>query len=309
MKTNGQQLSPLVEPNRPYRLTGKVAIITGAANGIGRAMATLFSQERACIVVADIDQPNGQAAVEEIKRLGTSAIYVETDIAKPSDAQRMVEATMNHFGRLDILVNNASVGLNRPFLDTTLEDWQHTLDIGLTGTFLCAQAAARCMVQQKFGAIINIASISGQRGAQGRTAYGVAKAGVIQLTKVMAVELAALGVRVNAISPGPVDTNQSRSTHTSATRQSYHERIPLGRYGDRDEIAAAALFLASDEARFIHGHILNVDGGYHAAGLMFEDRVADHAELGPSTIAESGLSMHKPEKANCSTKARKRVVS
>jgi 3-oxoacyl-[acyl-carrier protein] reductase len=126
------------------------------------------------------------------------------------------------------------------------------------------------MVERGQGAIVNVASISGQRGAQGRAAYGVAKAGVIQLTKVMAVELAARGVRVNAIAPGPVDTNQSRGTHTPATRRSYYERMPLHRYGLREEIAAAALFLASDESSFVHGHTLNVDGGFHAAGLMFD---------------------------------------
>jgi 3-oxoacyl-[acyl-carrier protein] reductase len=140
----------------------------------------------------------------------------------------------------------------------------------LTGTFLFAQAVARVMVAQHAGSIVNVASISGQRGAQGRAAYGVAKAGVIQLTRVMAVELAAQGVRANAISPGPVDTFQSRSTHTPATRQSYLERIPVHRYGESEEIAQAALFLASDESSFVQGHILNVDGGFHAAGLMFD---------------------------------------
>ena len=126
------------------------------------------------------------------------------------------------------------------------------------------------MLTQGRGAIVNIASISGQRGAQGRAAYGSAKAGVIQLTKIMAVELASRGVRVNAVSPGPVVTEQSLSTHTAATRQAYLDRIPLHRYGERSEIAAAALFLASDEASFVHGHILNVDGGFASAGLMFD---------------------------------------
>jgi 3-oxoacyl-[acyl-carrier protein] reductase len=156
-------------------------------------------------------------------------------------------------------------------LDLTLAEWERNLRINLTGTFLCAQAAARVMVEQGGGRIINIASISGQRGGVGRAAYGAAKAGVIQLTRVMAVELASRGVGVNAISPGPVDTEQSRGTHTPGTRRAYLDRIPLKRYGEGSEIAAAAVFLASSDASFVAGHVLNVDGGFDAAGLIFED--------------------------------------
>jgi 3-oxoacyl-[acyl-carrier protein] reductase len=162
--------------------------------------------------------------------------------------------------------------LNKPFLTTTLDEWEKQLRVNLTGTFLCAQTAARVMVRQGRGQIVNVASISGQRGGQGRAAYGSAKAGVILLTRVMAVELAPLGVRVNAIAPGPVDTEQSRGTHTEATRRAYRERIPTGRYGAREEIASAALFLVSDESSFVAGHVLNVDGGFGAAGLMFNPR-------------------------------------
>ena len=182
----------------------------------------------------------------------------------------MISSVLEQCSQLDILVNNAGVGLNKPFLETTLDEWNHLVGVVLTGTFICSQIAAREMVRQGNGTIINIASISGQRGAQGRAAYGAAKAGVIQLTRVMAVELAERGVRVNAISPGPVVTDQSNGTHTLATRKSYVDRIPMHRYGERHEIAAAALFLASDESTFIHGHVLNVDGGFHAAGLMFD---------------------------------------
>lgn len=181
------------------------------------------------------------------------------------------EGIPEQFGPLDVLVNNAGTGLNKPFLDTSLAEWNRLLSVNLTGTFLCAQAAARIMVRQSSGRIVNLASISGQRGAQGRAAYGAAKAGVIQLTKVMAVELGPQGVCVNAVAPGPVDTPQSRATHTEGTRQSYLSRIPLHRYGERSEIAAAVLFLASGEASFVNGHILNVDGGFRAAGLTFDD--------------------------------------
>ncbi len=252
------------------RLKGRVAIVTGGASGIGREIAGLFAAEGARVVVADINEAAAGAAVADIVSAGGLALSVPVDISDPRRVRSLVDETVGRYDGIDILVNNAGVGLNRPFLETTLEEWNHLLDVVLTGTFLCSQAAARVMVPRRKGTIINIASISGQRGAQGRAAYGAAKAGVIQLTRIMAVELAAAGLRVNAISPGPVVTSQSNGTHTAATRQSYLDRIPLHRYGERHEIAAAALFLASDESTFIQGHILNVDGGFHAAGLMFD---------------------------------------
>jgi NAD(P)-dependent dehydrogenase (short-subunit alcohol dehydrogenase family) len=286
MLSNGTLVDPLASPmgstasaaipmesaaREPVgRLADKVAIITGSATGIGRTMASVFASEGAHVVVADIDGDRGHKTAAELSAEGWDAVFVDTDISKADQVQSLMESTIARYGRIDVLVNNAGTGLNKPFVDTTLDEWQRLIDVVLTGTFLCGQAAARQMLTQGHGAIVNIASISGQRGAQGRAAYGSAKAGVIQLTKIMAVELAAKGIRVNAVSPGPVVTEQSLSTHTAATRQAYLDRIPLHRYGERSEIAAAALFLASDDASFVHGHILNVDGGFASAGLMFD---------------------------------------
>src|SRR5262245_56286150 len=253
------------------RLTNDVAIITGAGRGIGSAIATAFAAEGANVVIADLDLDSAQRLADEINLKGHRAIAHRIDISEPSQVLHLIDDTLAQFGRLDVLVNNAGVGLNQPFLSTTLEQWELQLRVNLTGTFLCGQAAARAMLKHGGGRIVNIASISGQRGGQGRAAYGAAKAGVILLTKVMAAELAPLGIRVNAVSPGPVDTDQSRETHTPSTRRAYYDRIPARRYGDREEVAAAVVFLASREASFVNGHILNVDGGFNAAGLLFED--------------------------------------
>lgn len=259
------------------RLADKVAIITGSGRGIGRAMAGIFAAEGARVVIADSDLAGAREAAAEVVAAGGLARAVGVDITSPGQVSHLVAETLDGFGRIDVLVNNAGVGLNKPFLTTTLEEWEHQIRVNLTGTFLCGQTVAREMARGRGGRIINVASISGQRGGQGRAAYGAAKAGVILLTRVMAVELAPLGVVVNAIAPGPVDTDQSRGTHTEATRRAYRERMPLGRYGERHEVARAALFLASDESSFVAGHVLNVDGGFDAAGLMFdpEDEAAD----------------------------------
>jgi NAD(P)-dependent dehydrogenase (short-subunit alcohol dehydrogenase family) len=261
------------------RLTNKVAVITGSGRGIGREMARLFAAEGARVAVADVNEDTARQTAGEITAAGGEALAAGTDITVPAQVEALVRAVLGRWGRLDVLVNNAGVGLNRPCLETTPEEWDYVLRTNLTGTFLCAQAAARVMVRQGGGRIVNVASISGQRGGQGRAAYGSAKAGVILLTKVMAVELAPQGVAVNAIAPGPVDTDQSRCNHTPATRRAYHDRIPQRRYGEHREIAAAALFLASDEASFVNGAVLNVDGGFAAAGLMFDPREDATPEL------------------------------
>jgi 3-oxoacyl-[acyl-carrier protein] reductase len=181
----------------------------------------------------------------------------------------MIAAAVRAFHTVDILVNNAGIGLTKLFLNTTPDEWDRVLRVNLTGAFLCAQSAARVMVHQGSGRIINIESLSGQRGGTGRAAYGASKAGLSMLTKVMAVELAPHGITVNGIAPGPVNTEMTAVTHDQATRQAYHNLIPMRRYAERDEIADAAVFLSSPAANFVNGHTLNVDGGFQAAGLMF----------------------------------------
>jgi 3-oxoacyl-[acyl-carrier protein] reductase len=181
----------------------------------------------------------------------------------------MVKSTLDALGRIDILINNAGVGGNTPFLETSLEEWNKIISINLTGAFLVAQACAREMVKTGGGKIVNIASLSGQRGGNGRAAYGSAKAGLELLTKVMAVELSPHNINVNNIAPGAIETEMAKYAHDQATRAAYNYLIPMTRYGTPEEIADAAVFLCSDESRYVQGHTLNVDGGFRAAGLMF----------------------------------------
>jgi 3-oxoacyl-[acyl-carrier protein] reductase len=248
-------------------LSGKIALITGSGQGIGEAMAYRFADAGAAVCVADLVGENAEAVAHCLTDRGHRALAVQADISDLPGVERMMNAVVEAFGRIDILVNNAGIGHTRPFLETPLDEWQKVLATNLTGTFLCAQAAARRMVAQGSGTIVNVGSISGERGGSGRAAYGAAKAGVILLTKVMAVELSSRGVRVNCISPGPTETEQVRQCHDAATREAYHRLLPIKRYAQPDEIAAAALFLASPESSFVTGHILNVDGGFGAAGL------------------------------------------
>ncbi|RVT74193.1 SDR family oxidoreductase [Agrobacterium sp. CNPSo 2736] len=248
------------------RLYGKTALVTGAARGIGKAIAVAFAREGAEVVVCDRDEEAAELTAQEI---GPSAVAVRADISNDSEVNAMVDFAVARFGKIDILVNNAGVGATTLFLESTREEFERVVRINLTGTFMVSQAVARKMAERKTGSIVNIASLSGQKGGVGRSAYGASKAGVELLNKVMAVELADLGINVNAIAPGPILTEVSRTMHTLETRDAYHRLVPQRRYGEPEEIANAAVFLASDEARYITGHTLNVDGGFLAAGLLF----------------------------------------
>jgi 3-oxoacyl-[acyl-carrier protein] reductase len=260
------------------RLRDKVAIVTGGGRSIGRTISRRLASEGARVVVADIVEENASRVAGEIMADGGAALSVHTDVADPPQVEAMVKAVVDKFTRIDLLVNNAGIGLTRLFLDTSLEEWQRLIQVNLTGTFLCSQAVARVMVKQGSGKIINIASLSGQRAGTGRAAYGVSKAGVSLLTKQMALELAPHGITVNEVVPGPVDTEMTRVTHDAATRQAYYDRIPMRRYATQAEIASAIAFLASAEADCINGHSLNVDGGYAAAGIMFNLAPAERTE-------------------------------
>jgi NAD(P)-dependent dehydrogenase (short-subunit alcohol dehydrogenase family) len=250
------------------RLEGKVALVTGAGGGLGTAIATRFAGEGASLMCADRDGLRAEATASAIGKLGGLAHAMRADVADPRQCEAQVTETVRRFGRIDIAVNNAGIALHKLALDTSLADWENVLRINLTGSFLTAQAAARQMVKQGGGRIIQLGSISGQRGNMGGIAYGASKAAVMHICKVLAVELSGQGIMVNAIAPGPIETGISR--HGPTRRQGYLDRIPTHCYGNVEAVANAALYLASDECDWVTGHILNVDGGYGAAGLAYD---------------------------------------
>ena len=252
------------------RFKEKSVIVTGGASGIGRAIAEQFAQEGATVIVADIDRESTQDTVEAISARGGRALPVNVDVSNPRSVQEMIDTTVDANGRLDVIVNSAAVPSVSKIIDISFETWNKVLNINLTGTFLCAQAAARCMVDAGGGRIINLASVNGQRAITGRGAYTAAKGGVIMLTRIMAAELGPENITVNAIAPGPVDTPMVKEMHTASTREAWYRALPIKRYAQPGEVANATLFLASSEAGYITGHILNVDGGFDATGLLFE---------------------------------------
>lgn len=244
----------------------KVAIITGAARGIGLATALKFLDEGWRVALLDRDRDTLTRAMEDVgKRNGAMPIFA--DVSDPQQVRRAVEEAEAAFGRIDALVNNAGIANFKPVLETSFEEWSEIMATNLNGPFLCTNAVAPAMLKTGGGAVVNIASISGFRASTLRVAYGTSKAGVLHLTKQQAAELGCVGIRVNAVCPGPVDTAMAMKVHTPEIRADYHANIPLNRYGLETELAEAIFFLSSDKASYINGQYLAVDGGFEATGI------------------------------------------
>jgi NAD(P)-dependent dehydrogenase (short-subunit alcohol dehydrogenase family) len=242
----------------------KVAVVTGAARGIGLAIAKKFLAEGYRVALLDID---GNELVKADATLGDDTLAIVCDVADASQVRAAADETVARFGRIDALVNNAGIAVFKPLLETTQEEWERVLAVNLTGPFLLTQACAPLMLANSGGAIVNIGSISGLRASTLRVAYGTSKAALAHLTRQQAAELGALGIRVNLVAPGPVDTAMAKLVHTPDIRADYHDAIPLNRYGLEEEIAAAVWFLCSDAASYVNGQCLAVDGGFDAAGI------------------------------------------
>jgi len=244
----------------------KVALVTGAARGIGLATAKRFRAEGWRVALLDIDAATLKAAVASISNPDATLALV-CDVSDAGQLASSIATIEARFGRLDALVNNAGVALFAPIMDTSKDDWSRVLAVNLTGPFLCAKAAVPLMREHGGGTIVNITSISAVRASTLRSAYGTSKAGLAHLTKQLAVELAASGIRVNAVAPGPVDTAMAKAVHTPEIRADYHDAIPLNRYGLEEELAEAIFFLSCDRSSYITGQVLAVDGGFDAAGI------------------------------------------
>lgn len=243
----------------------KTALVTGAARGIGLAIVRGFLAEGWRVVMLDRAAETLRAAHAALA--SNCAHMLIADVSSPADVSRAVAETEALAGRLDALVNNAGIADFGPLLETGHETWAEIMATNLTGPFLTVNAAARLLSRDGGGAVVNIGSISGLRGSTLRVAYGTSKAALAHLTRQQAVELGEIGVRVNLVAPGPVETEMAKKVHSPAIRADYHDAIPLARYGAEEEIANAVIFLCSERASYITGQTLAVDGGFDAAGI------------------------------------------
>lgn len=245
----------------------KVAVVTGAARGIGLAIARWFLDHGYRVALIDIDAVTLAGAAPTLSAPDRVEAVV-ADVSQPAQVDVAITQIVARFGRIDALVNNAGVAVFKPVLETSFEEWRTVMATNLDGPFICTQRCAPVMLATAGGgSIVNIASISGLRASTLRVAYGTSKAALIHLTKQQAAELGNQGIRVNAIAPGPVETEMAKLVHSAAIRADYHDTIPLKRYGTLEEIASAVGFLCSDAASYVNGQTLAVDGGFDATGI------------------------------------------
>ena len=242
-------------------LSKKVAIVTGSGRGIGRAIALKLAETGATIVINDVgDASYANSVAEEIKGMNQESLVVLADVSLSADVTRLVETTMNTYGRIDILVNNAGIARDQLLLRMTEEDWDRVLSVNLKSVFLCTKAALRPMIKQRWGRILSLSSIVGLVGNTGQANYAAAKAGIIGFTRTIAKEVASRGITANAIAPGFIDTGMTQQLEEKQ-KQELQSRIPLGYLGTPRDVAETVAFLVSEEARYITGQVLSIDGG------------------------------------------------
>jgi 3-oxoacyl-[acyl-carrier protein] reductase len=241
-------------------LENKISIITGAGRNIGKAIAIALAKEGSKIVIADLNDSDGENAVNEINALGSEAVYIRTDVSKSSDVENLVNTALEKFKRIDILVNNAGITKDNLLIRMKDEDWERVIAINLTGAFYCSKAVVKPMMTQRSGKIINISSVVGITGNAGQANYSASKAGLIGLTKSLAKELGSRNILVNAVAPGFVESDMTAKLNEEQKKKLF-EQIPLKRIAKPDEIAGVVKFLASPDADYITGQVIAVDGG------------------------------------------------
>jgi NAD(P)-dependent dehydrogenase (short-subunit alcohol dehydrogenase family) len=248
---------------------GHVCIVTGGGAGIGQGIAEVFAEAGCDIVIGEVNLERGKATAEDLQVRYGRGLFVQTDVSKDVDCKRLIDETMKSFGRVDTLVNNAGVNFVKPTLEMTQEDWDRVVNVDLRGTFLCSRYALEHMVKARRGSIINIASVHTKASLGGAAPYAASKGGVAQMTASMAIEFAPYGIRINALSPGLIDTLiwqqiQEAAEDLGSVRQHWFDNIPLERVGTPREMGSVALFLASDDASYVTGANLLADGGMTA---------------------------------------------
>jgi len=256
------------------KMEKKISIVTGGGQGIGKAICLALAREGSDVVVADIVSKTVGEVSEEIRAMGRRSLSFETDVSNGSQVTEMIRAAVAAFGRIDVLVNVAGMFIKSPIEEVSEQDWDRVIAVNLKGTFLCSQATGREMIKQGGGSIVNFASVAAHTPQIFSGAYSPSKAGVALLTKVMAVEWAKYNIRVNAVSPGPIKTPMTDLIYnTEKLRKGRAKAIPLNRFGSPEEVAKAVVFLASDDASYITGHALAIDGGslnsmFYLMGLL-----------------------------------------
>lgn len=253
-------------------LDAHVALVTGGGQGIGQAIALRFACEGADVAILDVNRETARAVADAVRKLGRRAVAKVADVSDSAAVAAAVTATVEELGRIDILVNNAGVEKRAPFLEITHEDWRRQLDVNLSGTFYCTQAVAREMAKRHYGRIVNVSSVAGLIGPIDLAAYGAAKAGIVGLTRAAALDLADYGITVNAIAPGPIETELMLGAWTAEALRERPQHGAIPRFGTVEEIAHTALFLASPHSGFTTGVTVSVDGGAVAAGAYMVEK-------------------------------------
>ena len=249
-----------------FNLSGRIAVITGGAKGLGRSMALALADAGSDVVISDILISSAKNVAKEIEKKGQRSLGIKLDVTQSGEVQKMVNEVTEHFGRIDILINNAGINIISPAENFALKDWNRVVNINLTGVFLCSQAVGKVMIKQRGGKIINIASLFGTIGSpHDAVAYNSSKAGVINLTRSLAIEWAKYDIHVNAIAPGIIETDLTRNRlENKEYYNSWIDRTPLGRIGTPEDLYGAIIYLSSEASNWLTGHTIVIDGGYTA---------------------------------------------
>lgn len=283
----------------------KVALVTGAGRGIGKAIAARFVEEGASVCINDISFDNARVTSDELKRLGKSVLPVQADISREKDVQKMFDILLDRFGTVDILVNNAGIGGSVMVEDMTYEMWQQTIDVNLNGVFLCCKAVIPTMQKKKYGKIVNIASVAAKKiSYHGGAHYTASKAGVLGFTRQLAFELAPYGINVNALCPGATLTPLLKASTTQAQRDSEIARFPAGKFCEAEDIADAVLFLCSERSKMIVGQAIDVDAGELLAWTDFETYRRYRKEHGKSSSAKPSSNNEAPGEGSSASSSR-----